>query len=80
MFNLTSSDITPSLCSTRQIGLLQKAKDALIKAHEDALYNLPIDLVSVSIKQSYDTLKEILGLNVNVDLSEEIFSRFCVGK
>ena len=80
MFNLTNSDITPSLCSTRQIGLLVKAKESLTKAYEDSLINLPIDLVSVSIKQSYDTLKEILGLNVNVDLSEEIFSRFCVGK
>lgn len=80
LFNLTSSDITPSLCSSRQIGLLEKAKENLIKANEDALNELPIDLISVSIKECYDTLKDILGLNVNVDLSEEIFSRFCVGK
>ncbi len=80
LFNLTSNDITPSLCSSRQIGLLQKAKTSLIKANEDASNNLPIDLISISIKQAYDTLKDILGLNVNVDLSEEIFSRFCVGK
>ena len=34
----------------------------------------------VSIKEAYDALKEIVGLSVNTDLSEEIFSRFCVGK
>lgn len=78
-FNLTS-DITPSLCSFRQIGLLEKTKDNLLKAIEDVSYNLPIDLVSVSVKEAYDALKDILGMNVNVDLSEEIFSRFCVGK
>lgn len=80
MFNLSINDVTPSLCSARQIGLLEKARANLVKANEDALNNLPIDLVSISIKQCYDTLKDILGLNVNVDLSEEIFSRFCVGK
>ena len=42
--------------------------------------NLSIDLISVSIKEAYDALKEIVGLSVNTDLSEEIFSRFCVGK
>lgn len=80
MFNLSINDVTPSLCSARQIGLLEKARANLVKANEDALNNLPIDLVSISIKKCYDTLKDILGLNVNVDLSEEIFSRFCVGK
>lgn len=80
MFNLSINDVTPSLCSARQIGLLEKARANLVTANEDALNNLPIDLVSISIKQCYDTLKDILGLNVNVDLSEEIFSRFCVGK
>ena len=80
LFNLSSSDLTPSLCTSRQVGLLQKAKNSLLKAQEDASNNVPIDLVSVSIKESYDSLKEILGMNVNIDLSEEIFSRFCVGK
>ncbi len=80
LFNLSSSDLTPSLCTSRQVGLLQKTKNSLLKAQEDALNNVPIDLVSVSIKESYDSLKEILGMNVNIDLSEEIFSRFCVGK
>ena len=79
-FDLTPQDITPSLCSSRQIGLLEQAKTNLISAINDAKNGLSIDLIAVSLKQSYDNLKEILGENVNVDLSEEIFSRFCVGK
>ena len=79
-FDLSSNDIVPSLCNTRQIGLLERARENFIKAREEAFYNLPLDLVVVHIKEGYDLLKEILGLTVRVDLEEEIFSRFCVGK
>lgn len=79
-FDLSSNDIVPSLCNTRQIGLLERARENFIKAREEASYNLPLDLVVVHIKEGYDLLKEILGLTVRVDLEEEIFSRFCVGK
>ena len=80
MFDLTPNDITPSLCSSRQIGLLEQAKANLLTSIEDAKNGLSVDLIAISLKQSYDNLKEILGESVNVDLSEEIFSRFCVGK
>ncbi len=80
MFGITTKDITPSLCSSREIGLLKKAKSDLIKAKEDAEYSLSLDLIAVSLKEAYDALKEIIGQTINVDLSEEIFSRFCVGK
>ena len=80
MFDLTSSDMAPSLCSARELSLLSSAYDHLLKAVEDAKCGLSLDLIAVSIKSAYDDLKQILGLTVNVDLSEEIFSRFCVGK
>ena len=80
MFDLLSNDMTPSLCSAREIALLSSAETHLIRAVEDAKNYIPLDLVVISIKAAYDDLKEILGLSVNIDLSEEIFSRFCVGK
>lgn len=80
MFDLTSSDLEPSLCSAREIGLLTAAEDHLKQAIADAENGVPTDLIAVSVKASYDTLKEILGLSIRTDLSEEIFSRFCVGK
>lgn len=72
--------LTPSLSSSREIGLLSKAKEGLIQAKQEALMGISLDLISVNVKMSYDAIKSILGEEVKTDLSEEIFSRFCVGK
>ena len=70
----------PALNSTRQIGLLKKAKEAILKAKQDAENDLTIDLVSVSLLEAYTAILEILGEANQMDLAKEIFSRFCVGK
>ena len=41
---------------------------------------ISLDLISVNVKLAYDSIRNILGEEVKTDLSEEIFSRFCVGK
>jgi len=71
---------TPALNNARQLGLLINAKKALIKAQEDAKADLTVDLISVSLMDAYNAILEILGENNQIDLSKEIFSRFCVGK
>lgn len=71
---------TPSLNNTRQLGLLKRAKNSLLKAKEDALNDLSIDLVAVSLLDAYQAILEILGEINQLDISKEIFSRFCVGK
>lgn len=70
----------PALNNARQIGLLRKAKESLLKAKSDAENNLTIDLVSVSLLEAYTAILEILGEANQMDLAKEIFSRFCVGK
>ncbi len=70
----------PALNNARQIGLLERAKESLQKAKEDAINDLPIDLVAVSIRDAYESVLEILGETNQVDISKEIFARFCVGK
>ena len=70
----------PALNNTRQIGLLKHAKEALLRAKEDATNNMTVDLISVSLMEAYQSILEILGETNQVDLSKEIFSRFCVGK
>lgn len=75
-----SSYKIPSLNNSRQLGLLKKAVSSLTKAREDSINNISIDLVSVSIMDAYLSILEILGETNQVDLSKEIFSRFCVGK
>ena len=70
----------PALNNTRQLGLLEKAKQALLKAKEDAENDLTVDLISISLMEAYNAILEILGEANQTDLSKEIFSRFCVGK
>lgn len=70
----------PSLSSVRQISLLKEAYDRMTDALTDAKKDAPIDLVSINLQAAYYKLQEILGELVNHDLSDEIFSRFCVGK
>lgn len=41
---------------------------------------LPIDIISISIKQSLEELGKITGQNVSEDIINEIFSKFCLGK
>ena len=71
---------TPSLNNVRQLGLLQSAKESLLKAKEDANNDLSVDLLSVSLMDAYNAILEILGEYNQRDISKEIFSRFCVGK
>ena len=70
----------PALNNTRQLGLLAKAKESLLKAKEDAENDLTIDLISTSLFDAYTAVLEILGEANQIDLAKEIFARFCVGK
>ena len=74
------SYVRPSLNNARQLALLRKTYEQLEIAKREAANEVSIDLVSVSLAQAFFTIKEILGENVDNDLSKEIFSRFCVGK
>lgn len=74
------SYLRPSLNNARQIALLKRTRDQLSIAKEEALNEIALDLISVSLQQAYYTVSEILGENNDQDLSKEIFSRFCVGK
>ena len=70
----------PALNNARQLGLLSKAKESLLTAKQDALNDLTVDLISTSLFEAYTAVLEILGEANQLDLSKEIFSRFCVGK
>jgi len=55
-----------------------------LEAAEDICRGLnngtPMELVAIHLKESIDSLGQILGTNVKVDLLDQIFSRFCIGK
>jgi tRNA modification GTPase len=70
----------PSLNNARQLGLLEKVREYLKLTKKDAEEDLPVDLISVNLHGAYNAILEILGEHNDNDLTDEIFSRFCVGK
>ena len=78
--NIGELTIKPSFNNARQLGILKLMASQLKKAIEDTNNNQPIDLISVSIMSAYNCALDLLGENNKNDLTDEIFSRFCVGK
>ena len=80
VMNIGDIVVKPTFNNTRQLGLLKNISNSLSKAIEDAKNDQPIDLVSVSIMSAYNSALDLIGENNKNDLTDEIFSRFCVGK
>ena len=69
----------PSLNSSRQLSLLEKASRSLGEALENASEDR-LDIFSSAVLGAYTAVRKLLGEEATLDLSDEIFSRFCVGK
>lgn len=78
--NIGELTIAPTFNNTRQLGILKSIYFYLDNAIKDTKDNQPIDLISVSIMAAYNAALDLLGENNKNDLTDEIFSRFCVGK
>lgn len=78
--NIGEVTIKPSFNNTRQLGILKSMVMYLDQAIIDAKNDQPIDLISVNIMAAYNSSLDLLGENNKNDLTDEIFSRFCVGK
>lgn len=71
---------TSLISNVRHKFLLEKAEDSLEKAQEAIETGIPVDLISVDIRDAWRYLGEITGDTVEEDIVTEIFSRFCIGK
>lgn len=78
--NIGEVVIKPTFNNVRQLGILKQMDFYLKNAIKDTNDNQPIDLISVSIMAAYNCALDLLGENNKNDLTDEIFSRFCVGK
>ena len=78
--NIGEVVIKPTFNNTRQLGILKQMDFYLKNAIEDTKQDQPIDLISVSLMAAYNCALDLLGENNKNDLTDEIFSRFCVGK
>ena len=82
--NLLAVDLTTTnqvfLSNTRHISLLHDAVHALEQAKETASIGMPIDIITIDLQNCYQKLGEVLGLEVQDELLDTLFSQFCLGK
>ena len=81
--NLYQEDLLkedPLLSNERQIGLLNQAKEDMLRAKEAMDMMVEPDLIEIDIQAAHDHLKEILGEVHREDLLDTLFSKFCLGK
>ena len=82
IFNLEkikSSDRT-SLTNIRQLSLAEQAKKTLQSAIKGVNNHLPIDMVAIDLKATFDLLGEIIGKTYSDEIINHLFENFCVGK
>ncbi len=68
------------ITNLRQADLIKKSMDSLSHVVESLNLGLPEDFYSIDLMSAYATLGKIIGEDVDDDLVEEIFSKFCMGK
>lgn len=68
------------ITNIRHKDLLEKAHNNLIKASEGLQSNMPLDCITIDLKNALENLGQITGESVREDIINEIFSRFCIGK
>jgi tRNA modification GTPase len=68
------------ITNVRHRQLLDKAAESLASAEAAHVGGLPLDFVTIDIKESAEYLGQITGESVSEDVVKEIFSRFCIGK
>ena len=60
--------------------LIEEALKHLEEAKIALESNMPVDIISINVKEVLQDLGKITGENVSEDVIKEIFSKFCLGK
>ena len=55
---------------------LSAALDVVAELRNDAT----TDLIAINLREAMDSLEDILGMNAKIDILDQIFSQFCIGK
>ena len=66
--------------NVRHKSLIDGALESIERALEAIDIGIPVDLISVDLKDAWNFLGSITGDTVEEDIITEIFSRFCIGK
>lgn len=68
------------LTKLRQKEEVQKAHECLLEAHEALSRDEPDEIIAFELRTAGNALDRLLGKNLNKDVLDLIFSRFCIGK
>lgn len=68
------------ISNVRHIHLLKQAKQALEDAREGLVLNMPLDIVQIDVRRTWEYLGEIIGDTASESLIDQLFSQFCLGK
>lgn len=70
----------PTLSNERHIAAVQASYLAMQRAIQQLEWGVELDLVTMDLNESYIELASIIMPRQDVDVLDEIFSRFCLGK
>ena len=81
VFNINdiNKDLT-YLSNARQIDLVNKANDSIVKAKDSLDKSIPIDMIESDLKTCFDLLGEIIADTYDEAVIDRLFKDFCVGK
>ena len=68
------------ITNTRHERLLNSAGEKLDSSLNDIKMGVPLELVEVDLRGSYDDLGLIIGESVSDEIMDKVFKEFCVGK
>lgn len=71
---------TAYVSNVRHIHLLKQSKTALEEAREALEMAVPMDMVQIDVRRSWEFLGEIVGDTASDSLIDQLFSQFCLGK
>ena len=78
-FDLKEYSNKPLLSNIRHIGLLENSYQHLENVEKE-LELVPIDLLTSELSMALENIRDILGKKSKLNMVDEIFSRFCLGK
>ena len=68
------------ISNERQLSSIMKAKESLKNVLSSIENQMPEDLLTIDLTDAYTYLSQVLGIEINDDVVNEIFSKFCMGK
>lgn len=75
-----SSDSDLYITNMRHAEALSNAKNSIVLVQNSINSGLPEDFFSIDLMNAYSSLGKIIGEDVDDDLVNEIFTKFCMGK